>query len=41
VKAIVANPAAMGYLLVLDSGATIPFGTPPGGFAPTGRPRVC
>ena len=41
VKAIFANPQAQGYRLVTDSGATIPFGSAPGGSNPTGTPRQC
>jgi hypothetical protein len=39
--AIFSNPAAQGYRLVTQTGATIPFGTAPGGLAKTGTPRPC
>ncbi len=41
IAAIFSNPAAQGYRLVTDSGATIPFGTAPGGSQPTGDPTFC
>jgi hypothetical protein len=41
VAAIFSNPKAQGYRLVTQSGATIPFGTAPGGNGRTGTPRPC
>jgi hypothetical protein len=41
VRGIFANPAAQGYRLVTDSGATIPYGTAPGGDRIGGRQRMC
>ena len=41
VAAIFANPKSQGYRLVTQSGATIPFGTAPGGSARTGVPKPC
>ena len=41
IAAIFSNPAAQGYRLVTESGATIPFGAAPGGSQPTGDPRFC
>ena len=41
VVAIVANPHAQGYRLVMESGATVPFGKAPGGNRPTGTPFEC
>src|SRR4029079_15118135 len=41
VAAIFSNPNAQGYRLVTNSGATIPFGTAPGGTTATGTPMTC
>jgi ribosomal protein L24E len=41
IAAIFSNPAAQGYRLVTESGATIPFGAAPGGSAATGDPKFC
>jgi hypothetical protein len=41
VTGIFSNPNAQGYRLVLQSGATIAFGSAPGGTARTGTPRSC
>jgi hypothetical protein len=41
VVAIFSNPKAQGFRLVLQSGATIPFGKAPGGKYPTGIPVQC
>jgi len=41
IAAIFSNPSAQGYRLVTESGATIPFGTAPGGTEATGDPRAC
>jgi hypothetical protein len=41
VAAIFSNPKAAGFRLVLQSGATVPFGNAPGGKQPTGTPRKC
>ena len=41
IAAIFANPKKQGYRLVTRSGATLPFGTAPGGNLPTGTPMKC
>ncbi len=41
VSAIFSNPKAEGYRLVLQSGATVAFGSAPGGTVATGVPRKC
>ena len=41
VSAIFSNPKSQGYRLVLQTGATVAFGTAPGGSTPTGTPRAC
>lgn len=41
VTAIVTNPHAIGYRLVMQSGATVPFGHAPGGIRRTGHPLEC
>ena len=41
VAAIFSNPKAIGFRLVTQSGATLPFGNAPGGKRPTGTPVKC
>ncbi len=41
VISIFSNPSAPGYRLVTNNGATIPFGTAPGGIHMTGQQRTC
>ena len=41
VGGIITNPRATGYRLVMQSGATVPFGHAPGGNLPSGRPLTC